>query len=161
MRPPVRLENTYQMEPSKNFPSGMVKNIIKDVLQGYLAEEKYEPELCRQMTKTLSEVHAYRGLHMGPNNLCYVTRHFLFCPYVDNVAMSLFLKDLDVTFCSFYKSPRWTSTTFKVAVSHFVFYPCRALYRWADLQNVTLMQKSTAYIHNNLASLWVCMHGQY
>ncbi len=22
------------------------------------------------------------GLHMGPNNLCYVTRHFLFFPYV-------------------------------------------------------------------------------
>ena len=29
------------------------------------------------------------GLHMSPNILCYVTRHFLFCPYV---AMSLFIR---------------------------------------------------------------------
>ena len=36
-------------------------------------------------------------------------------------------QDLDVTFYSFYKRPRRTSTTFKVAVSHFVFYPCGTL----------------------------------
>ena len=29
------------------------------------------------------------GLHMGPNNLCYVARHFLFFPYV---TMSLFIR---------------------------------------------------------------------
>ncbi len=29
------------------------------------------------------------GLHKGPNNLCYVTRHFLFFPYV---TMSLFIR---------------------------------------------------------------------
>ena len=23
-------------------------------------------------------LHVYKGLHMGPNNVCYVTRHFLF-----------------------------------------------------------------------------------
>lgn len=55
-KPPVRFENTYQLKPSKNFPSAKVKNVIRDVIEGYLAEEKYEPELCRQMTKTLSEV---------------------------------------------------------------------------------------------------------
>ena len=55
-RPPVRCENTYQMEPKKRFPYGKVKNIIRDVLEGYLAEERYEPELCRQMSKTISEV---------------------------------------------------------------------------------------------------------
>ncbi len=61
---------------------------------------------------------------MGPNNLCYVTRHFLFFLYV---AMSLFIR-LHLTFYSFWKSPCRTSTTFKVAVSHFVFYrPCTAL----------------------------------
>ncbi len=31
------------------------------------------------------------GLYMGPNNLCYVTCHFLFFPYVP---MSLFYKTL-------------------------------------------------------------------
>ncbi len=63
------------------------------------------------------------GLHMGPDNLCYVTRHFLFFP----MSPCHFLKDLDVTFYSFYKRPRRISTTFKVAVSHFVSYPCGAL----------------------------------
>ena len=29
------------------------------------------------------------GIHMGSNNLCYVTRHFLFFPYV---AMSLYIR---------------------------------------------------------------------
>ncbi|KAK3609906.1 hypothetical protein CHS0354_036669 [Potamilus streckersoni] len=56
MRQMVKLENTYQMEPSKKFPYSKVQNIIKEVLESYLAEEKYEPELCRQMTKTISEV---------------------------------------------------------------------------------------------------------
>ena len=55
-KPPVRCENTYQIEPKKKFPSGKIKHIIKDVLESYLAEEKYEPELCRQMSKTISEV---------------------------------------------------------------------------------------------------------
>ncbi|XP_002731775.1 dynein light chain Tctex-type 5-B-like, partial [Saccoglossus kowalevskii] len=54
--PPVRLEPTYQLAPPKKFPVGQVKNILKDVLESYLAEERYEPELCRQMTKTISEV---------------------------------------------------------------------------------------------------------
>ncbi|XP_076439903.1 dynein light chain Tctex-type 5-B-like [Babylonia areolata] len=55
-RPLVRLENTYQMEPHHRFPYSAVKNLMQDALDGYLAEEKYEPELCRQMSKTLSEV---------------------------------------------------------------------------------------------------------
>ena len=55
-RPPVRYENTYQLNPNKKFPSNRIKTVIKDVIEGYLAEEKYEPELCRQMTKTLAEV---------------------------------------------------------------------------------------------------------
>ncbi len=33
--------------------------------------------------------HPLIGLHMGPNNLCYVARHFLFFPCV---AMSLFIR---------------------------------------------------------------------
>ena len=56
MHPPVRMENTFQLQPYHRFPDGQVRNIIREVLEGYLAEERYEPELCRQMTKTLSEV---------------------------------------------------------------------------------------------------------
>lgn len=56
VKPLVRCENTYQTEPKKKFPSGKVKQIIGDVLESYLAEEKYEPVLCRQMCTTISEV---------------------------------------------------------------------------------------------------------
>lgn len=42
--------------PAKRFPAMAVSNILKDVLTSYLQEEKYEAELCRQMTKTISEV---------------------------------------------------------------------------------------------------------
>ncbi|CAH1776088.1 unnamed protein product [Owenia fusiformis] len=55
-RIPVKMEPTYQMEPAKKFPTGSVQTIISDVLSNYLQEEKYEPEMCRQMTKTISEV---------------------------------------------------------------------------------------------------------
>ena len=55
-RPSIRMENTYQLNPNRNFPSGQVRRVVRDVLEGYLSEERYEPELCRQMTKTLSEV---------------------------------------------------------------------------------------------------------
>ncbi|XP_077981124.1 dynein light chain Tctex-type 5-B-like [Glandiceps talaboti] len=54
--PPVRLEPTFQLGPERKFPVSKVKHILMDVLESYLAEEKYEPELCRQMTKTISEV---------------------------------------------------------------------------------------------------------
>lgn len=42
--------------PTTPFPVATVSHILKDVLTGYLQEERYEPELCRQMTKTISEV---------------------------------------------------------------------------------------------------------
>ncbi|XP_075396119.1 dynein light chain Tctex-type 5 [Tenrec ecaudatus] len=48
--------NTYQLGPTKHFPVAAVNHILKDVLTNYLQEEKYEPEFCRQMTKTISEV---------------------------------------------------------------------------------------------------------
>ncbi|KAM3865732.1 dynein light chain Tctex-type 5 [Diretmus argenteus] len=55
-RPAVQMENTYQMGPYKRFSVQAVNDILKDVLASYLQEEKYEAELCRQMTKTISEV---------------------------------------------------------------------------------------------------------
>ncbi|KAM4022231.1 dynein light chain Tctex-type 5 [Anomaloglossus baeobatrachus] len=55
-RPAVQMENTYQLAPARRFPVATVNNILKDVLTSYLQEEKYEAELCRQMTKTISEV---------------------------------------------------------------------------------------------------------
>ena len=55
-KPPVQMENTFQLAPTKRFPEKKVRSIIKEALDSYLAEEQYEPELCRQMSKTLSEV---------------------------------------------------------------------------------------------------------
>ncbi|CAH6790580.1 dynein light chain Tctex-type 5 [Phodopus roborovskii] len=52
----VRMENTYQLEPTKHFPVATVDRILKDVLTAYLQEAEYDPEFCRQMTKTISEV---------------------------------------------------------------------------------------------------------
>ncbi|KAI5938044.1 Tctex1 domain-containing protein 1 [Manis javanica] len=52
----VQMENTYQLGPTKHFPVVLVNHILKDVLTNYLQEEQYEPELSRQMTKTISEV---------------------------------------------------------------------------------------------------------
>ncbi|XP_064626289.1 dynein light chain Tctex-type 5-B-like isoform X2 [Lineus longissimus] len=56
LRPPIRLENTYQLEPARRLSTLAITNIIRDVFESYLAEEKYEAELCKQMTKTVSEV---------------------------------------------------------------------------------------------------------
>ncbi|XP_030630312.1 dynein light chain Tctex-type 5 [Chanos chanos] len=56
VRPAVQMENTYQLGPVKRFPVLTVTDILKDVLTTYLQEEKYEVELSRQMTKTISEV---------------------------------------------------------------------------------------------------------
>ncbi|XP_045876372.1 dynein light chain Tctex-type 5 [Meles meles] len=52
----VQMENTYQLGPTQHFPVVIVNQILKDVLTNYLQEEQYEPELCRQMAKTISEV---------------------------------------------------------------------------------------------------------
>ncbi|XP_040613015.1 dynein light chain Tctex-type 5 isoform X2 [Mesocricetus auratus] len=52
----VRVENTYQLGPTKHFPVATVNHILKDVLTAYLQEAEYDPEFCRQMTKTISEV---------------------------------------------------------------------------------------------------------
>lgn len=52
----VRYENTYQLSAKKSFPNASIKTILKDVLESYLNDQKYEPDMCRQMSKTLSEV---------------------------------------------------------------------------------------------------------
>ncbi|XP_004483735.1 dynein light chain Tctex-type 5 [Dasypus novemcinctus] len=52
----VQMENTYQLGPTKHFPVVAVNHILRDVLTNYLQEEEYEPDLCRQLTKTISEV---------------------------------------------------------------------------------------------------------
>ncbi|ESO91194.1 hypothetical protein LOTGIDRAFT_105383 [Lottia gigantea] len=55
-RPTVRYENSYHMQPAKKVPYGRIKNLMREVLEGYLADERYEPNTCKQMTKTISDV---------------------------------------------------------------------------------------------------------
>ncbi|XP_037682894.1 tctex1 domain-containing protein 1 [Choloepus didactylus] len=52
----VQMENTYQLGPTKHFPVDAVNHILRDVLTIYLQEEEYEPDTCRQLSKTISEV---------------------------------------------------------------------------------------------------------
>lgn len=42
--------------PTRHFPVATVNRILKDVLTAYLQEAEYDPEFCREMTKTVSEV---------------------------------------------------------------------------------------------------------
>lgn len=56
MKPAVQYENTYQLEPSKRFPVAAIKQMLSEVLSSYLRDETYDPEFCRQMTKTISDV---------------------------------------------------------------------------------------------------------
>ncbi|XP_021363103.1 tctex1 domain-containing protein 1-B-like isoform X2 [Mizuhopecten yessoensis] len=55
-RPPVKYENSYQTAPDQKFPTAKIRYIISDVLESCLRHEKYEPELCRQLSKTTSEI---------------------------------------------------------------------------------------------------------
>ena len=52
----VRLENTFQLGPNRKFLAAAAHNILQEVVDGYLAEEKYDAELCRQMARTIADV---------------------------------------------------------------------------------------------------------
>jgi len=56
LRPPTRLENTYQLGPRRAFPAEKVQLIIKQTLERYLKHEQYKAQLCAVMSKKLSEV---------------------------------------------------------------------------------------------------------
>lgn len=101
----VHLENTYQLGPTKHFPVVTVNHILKDVLTNYLQEEEYEPELCRQMTKTIAEVIKARVkdlmipryklvviIHIGQlaNQSILIGSRCLWNPKSDNVSSYIF-----------------------------------------------------------------------
>jgi len=56
VRPLVSYQNSYQLAPARVFPTGQVEHIMSEVINSYLQNETYQPELCRRMTKDLSEV---------------------------------------------------------------------------------------------------------
>lgn len=50
-----KYENTYQMEPNTRFPVSEINCILQDVLKP-LKDKQYDPEECKTMTKSLSDV---------------------------------------------------------------------------------------------------------
>ena len=55
LRHAVQFENTYQMEPNIRFPVAAITGILQETL-ATLKDTAYEPNECRVMTKTLSDV---------------------------------------------------------------------------------------------------------
>ncbi len=76
---------------------------------------------------------AYIGLHMGPNNLCYMSLFiFSLCRH------GTLYKTL-TSLSTVFRPRRTSTTTLKVAVSHFVFYPCGALYIHHDVASFQMV----------------------
>ena len=55
LRHAVQFENTYQMEPHVRFPVSAITEILQDALAD-LKDKIYEPDECRSMTKSISDV---------------------------------------------------------------------------------------------------------
>ena len=55
-KPKVLYENTYQLDPKRKFQSSAAQEIIKDTLEKYLKDEKYDANASAQMAKTLALV---------------------------------------------------------------------------------------------------------
>ncbi|EDO29797.1 predicted protein, partial [Nematostella vectensis] len=53
--PIQKLENTYQVEPKRVFPTGEVKQIIHNTLQNALAESKYKEMNSSFVSQLLSQ----------------------------------------------------------------------------------------------------------
>nr|XP_002740176.1 PREDICTED: tctex1 domain-containing protein 1-B-like [Saccoglossus kowalevskii] len=56
VRIPVKLDNTYKMDPDNQFPVTKVKRIITDVLQSMLCDESYDASKCLHLTKQIADI---------------------------------------------------------------------------------------------------------
>lgn len=55
-KPKLSYENTYILEPKRKFRAGDAQIIIDQVLVKHLKDEKYDPNACKQLAKTLAEI---------------------------------------------------------------------------------------------------------
>lgn len=55
IEPPISFEPTYQLGPDKSFPVAAIQNVMQDVMESRLGNQKYEPEFCKETTKIISE----------------------------------------------------------------------------------------------------------
>ena len=65
--PPVKLENTYRMEPYANnrFGCGKVRETVKGILESYLSGEEYEKDKCPTLTRDISQMIKQRVREMN------------------------------------------------------------------------------------------------
>ena len=54
----VKLQNTYKLEPDegKKFSAAKVEKMLHSVLQSFLAGETYDPAMCANLTRNISNV---------------------------------------------------------------------------------------------------------
>ncbi|KAK3090724.1 hypothetical protein FSP39_014101 [Pinctada imbricata] len=62
---PIKMQNTYRMEPKDKFNPNRVEKIMKSVLESYLDGESYEPKMCANLAQNLSEVIKSRVKDLG------------------------------------------------------------------------------------------------
>ncbi|XP_005101535.2 tctex1 domain-containing protein 1-B [Aplysia californica] len=64
---PMQLQNTYRMAPTANerFQAKKAEDVIKQVLESYLGNEKYNHEMCNSMIKQISELITARVKDLG------------------------------------------------------------------------------------------------
>lgn len=65
-------EPSYRMEPDRKFPVGVVEGIIQSAFTEHLCNEQYEPTMCKQMSKALSEIIKARVKKLGLKRYRYV-----------------------------------------------------------------------------------------
>ena len=56
LKPPIKTENTYQLEPTKKFSQDHAKKVIGYVLQGHLKNEDYHPQIMAEQAKIMADI---------------------------------------------------------------------------------------------------------
>jgi len=64
---PVKMANTYRMSPgpTERFQAQKAEDVIKQVLESYLLNEKYNHEMCNSLIKQISEIITGRVKDLG------------------------------------------------------------------------------------------------
>ncbi|XP_062509024.1 dynein light chain Tctex-type 5-like [Corticium candelabrum] len=60
-----QFEPTYRLQPTTQFPTNVVRDIIESTFTEHLSDLQYDPNTCRQMSKTLSEIIKARVKKLG------------------------------------------------------------------------------------------------
>ncbi|XP_074653481.1 dynein light chain Tctex-type 5-B-like [Tubulanus polymorphus] len=65
LRSNVRVvENNYRTEPTKKVPNTVATEIIRETMEHYLQNEPYDPEICKQLSKTIADAIKIKVKHI-------------------------------------------------------------------------------------------------